>query len=75
MGREKDYMMRHVTLKKGNVHQISWIPSSFCKKIGHIVKLHDEDGWEITSIGDIEMPSSWIVEQQKNQRQFGGSIK
>ena len=42
---------RQCELKRGKVKRTSWIPEGFAK-VGKVVKLKDEDGWVVSSVGD-----------------------
>jgi hypothetical protein len=42
------------SIKYGHVLTCSWIPEKFAKR-GKIVKLKDDDGWEVTIVGSISL--------------------
>ena len=53
-------------LRKGNTEQISWIPSKFAK-VGRILRLKDDDGWEVISAGH-SMDSKFINERSRDHK-------
>ena len=56
-------------LRKGDKHQISWIPEKYAK-LGKFLKLKEDDGWEVIGVGSI-MDSKKVQERtadHKNQR-------
>lgn len=59
-------------LKRGNVSQVSWIPSEYAIK-GNYVKLKEkgvwEDGWLITTDGGITFPSKYIKERERDYKE------
>lgn len=51
----KGILYKHCTLQKGNVVQVSWIPSEFAK-IGEVLKTKQpdgswDDGWVVKTVG------------------------
>ncbi len=63
---------KQCVLKKGNQTQVSGIPEEYAK-IGNRLKLRDEDGWVILSVGQNVIPySNSIIKQHK--RNTGDSL-
>lgn len=68
-------------LQRGNVRQVSWIPSSYAVA-GQFVKLKEkkindkgiqeefwDDGWEVTSVGSMTFPSKYIQERERDYKE------
>ncbi len=69
-------MFRQCELKKrkpGKIEwQTAWIPEQFAK-LGTLVKLMDDDGWEVVSVGKGRMDDDKVSEQSqeyKHQRKM-----
>lgn len=70
----KEYRLKQCRLTKktkdGHTEQVSWIPVQFAKR-GKFVKLHDEDGWEVISVGEHSISNKYLKDLDdavKNQR-------
>lgn len=66
----KEYRLKQCRLKKGTTEQVSWIPVQFARKDMYL-KLHDEDGWQVISVGETSISSKYLKNMEdaiKDQR-------
>ena len=74
--KERNIMSTHkqCNLVRGNQHYTAWIPS---KKaiLGKILKIENEDGWKVTSVGDMELDSKFVNERSQDYKDFAARIK
>ena len=67
-------MYRQCELKRGNTKMTSWIPEEFAR-VGKVLKLKDEDGWKVISVGDRlpdDVANKRSVEYKKVPTYIGG---
>lgn len=62
-----------VRLRKGNIEQVSWIPSKFAVK-GKFLKLKEEDGWEVVEVYNT-MDSKYVNERSRDHKQLQKVLK
>lgn len=62
-------MQTHIqcTVRCGDVHDVCWLPSKFAVE-GKYIRIKDEDGWLVTGIGDLKLPSTYVEKQKNNWR-------
>ncbi len=67
----KEYKMRQCHLSKktenGRQIQVAWIPEKFAVA-GNYLKLHEENGWLVDSVGDKAVSSSIINERSQDHK-------
>jgi hypothetical protein len=56
-----------VAMQRGTTHDVCWIPSKFAVQ-GKTLRLVDEDGWVVTSVGDLRLPSEYVEERKNDYR-------
>jgi hypothetical protein len=61
-------------LTKGNLHYVAWIPT-IKAKLGKILRIDEEEGWEVVGVGNQTLPSSWINERSQDYKDFKARIK
>lgn len=64
---------RQCTLKRGRFLQIAWIPSRFAC-LGAVLRLRDEDGWEVVSAGRESVEESYVLAHRDDYRNSFGSL-
>ena len=55
-------------LRKGNLNQVTWIPSKFAK-VGKVLRLKDDDGWVVTEIWKTE-PEEYVKARNKDHARW-----
>jgi hypothetical protein len=61
-------------MQRNNVHYTAWIPEEKAH-VGRVLKIIDEDGWVVTSVGTLKQPSKWINERSQDYKDFKERIK
>lgn len=54
-------------LAKGNLRDTCWIPSKFAV-LGKIIRIKEEDGWEVIGVGNMKMASEEIEKRKNDYR-------
>lgn len=68
--KKKEITYKQCRLQNGNRTLVSWIPSKFAK-IGRLLELKGEDGWEVLAVGSVEMNQGQVTKMRnahKNHR-------
>jgi len=56
-----------VSMVNGNVHDTCWIPSKFAVA-GKMLRIGQEEGWKVTSVGSLRVDSKYIEERKNDYR-------
>ncbi len=56
-----------VSMVNGNVHDTSWIESKFAVK-GKKLRIGQEEGWEVTNVGNMKVDSKYVEERKNDYR-------
>ena len=56
-----------VNMVRDTIHDTCWIPSKFAVQ-GKFLRIGDENGWQVTSVGDLKMPSKYVEERGRDYR-------
>lgn len=62
---------RQCRLVKDNAEKVSWIPEKFAV-VGKILKLKEDNGWEVVSVGS-RMESSVVNEKSQEYKKHRGT--
>jgi hypothetical protein len=62
-------MATHIqcTLRRGNIRDVCWLPSKFAVE-GKYLRIKEENGWQVTGVGDLRLPSDYVEKQKNNYR-------
>lgn len=55
------------TLIKGSQRYTCWLPSKYAI-VNNYVKIKDEDGWLVFSVGDTQLDSKYVEERSRDYR-------
>ncbi len=72
MTQEKTHIQ--CNFSNGNRRYTAWIPTEKAIK-GKVLKIEEEDGWVVTSVGTITRPSWWANERSQDYKDFKARIK
>lgn len=61
--------MKQCTLRRGNVHTVSWIPSKYAIE-GKYIKLKDVDGWLVEHASKQAFSSEYILSKEQENRNY-----
>lgn len=62
-------MKYHVqcALQRQEQHDVCWIPAKHAV-MGKALRIKDEEGWRVTSVGTLPLPSKYIEERKNDYR-------
>lgn len=55
---------KQCTMTKNETSQVAWIPEEFAK-VGKFLRLEDDNGWEVTSVGTHRLNGQYIMDHER----------
>jgi hypothetical protein len=63
----KDVKYKQCELSNGTRRQVAWIPEKFAQT-GKVLRLHDEDGWRVKSVGSVTLTGDIVSERSQDYK-------